>query len=575
MYRRWIKRVLDCSMALLGLIVLSPLLLVVYVWLTIANKGAGAIFTQERPGKDEKIFKLYKFKSMTDERDTEGNLLPDAQRLTKVGRFVRKTSIDELPQLWNVLKGDMSFIGPRPLTPIYLELFDEKQKRRHEVRPGITGWAQVNGRNLLPLSKKFEFDVWYVDHCSFRVDCKIFFMTIKNVLARNSVGEGQGNMKEIDDLGFLPKILAMKNNKMKKEIGSNFWLSQEELSEPLLSLDPKTLDCAGSDFVWTSTGRSAISLVLQSIEEEGIRSKRVLLPIFTCHTVVEPFIKNGYEVYPFYIDEHLRVMEKSLCQLIEKVQPSVLLFHNYFGFETCNLSQRFWGGIRENGIIVIEDCTQSLYSGFRCEYANFYIASIRKWCGVPDGGFAVRRKGVFTHKPIDYDKPLEKKKVEASLLKHDYIINDKGDKNSFLSAFKEAEMILNEQQQVYSISPISLRVQEALDISSLKKRRRKNYAQLFDAITRSKDGLRAALPEIKEDDQVVPLYFPIYCLNRKATQKLLASHDIYAPILWPCPQEFEQEKDNTAEYIYDNLLCIPIDQRYNSEDMERILEVLA
>ena len=187
MYRDVIKRVFDFLFALVGLIVLSPLLLVVWVWLTIANKGAGAIFTQERPGKDEKIFKLYKFKSMTDERDSEGNLLPDAERLTKVGQFVRKTSIDELPQIWNVLKGDMSFIGPRPLRVHYLPLYDDFQKRRHLVRPGITGWAQVNGRNNITWTEKFEFDVWYVDNLSFQLDLKIFFRTIKKVFNREGV----------------------------------------------------------------------------------------------------------------------------------------------------------------------------------------------------------------------------------------------------------------------------------------------------------------------------------------------------------------------------------------------------
>lgn len=187
MYRRYIKRGFDFEFALLGLIIVSPILLVVWVWLTIANKGAGAIFTQERPGKDEKIFKLYKFKSMTDERDSEGNLLPDAERLTKVGRFVRKTSLDELPQLWNVLKGDMSFIGPRPLRVHYLPLYDDFQKRRHLVRPGITGWAQVNGRNNITWTEKFEFDVWYVDNLSFQLDLKIFFRTIKKVFNREGV----------------------------------------------------------------------------------------------------------------------------------------------------------------------------------------------------------------------------------------------------------------------------------------------------------------------------------------------------------------------------------------------------
>lgn len=202
-YREYIKRVLDFVFALLLLILLSPLLLVVTIWLHFANKGARAFFTQERPGKDEKIFKLYKFKSMTDERDENGELLPNADRLTKVGKFIRATSIDELPQLWNVLRGDMSFIGPRPLLTWFLPLYDVKQRRRHEVRPGITGWAQVNGRNTAYYSQKFQMDVWYVDHLSLGLDLKILVMTVKNVFIAKDVGNGLQN--EVDDLGWASK----------------------------------------------------------------------------------------------------------------------------------------------------------------------------------------------------------------------------------------------------------------------------------------------------------------------------------------------------------------------------------
>lgn len=187
MYRHFLKRVLDFFGALVSIVFLSPLLLIVTVWLHFANKGAGAFFCQERPGKGEKIFKLYKFKSMTDERDSEGNLLTDAERLTKVGQFIRKTSIDELPQLWNVLKGDMSFIGPRPLLVKYLSLYTEEQKRRHEVRPGITGWAQVNGRNGISWGEKFSLDICYVNHISFMLDAKIFFITIRKVFIKEGV----------------------------------------------------------------------------------------------------------------------------------------------------------------------------------------------------------------------------------------------------------------------------------------------------------------------------------------------------------------------------------------------------
>ena len=169
------------------LAVIWPILLFVMLWLHFANKGTGIFFTQERPGKNGKIFKVIKFKTMTDKRDANGKLLSDAERLTKVGRFVRSTSVDELPQLFNVLKGDMALVGPRPLLPQYLSLYSKEQVRRHEVRPGITGWAQVNGRNAISWNKKFALDVWYVDHCSFLLDLKIIFLTIKKVFVREGI----------------------------------------------------------------------------------------------------------------------------------------------------------------------------------------------------------------------------------------------------------------------------------------------------------------------------------------------------------------------------------------------------
>ena len=211
MYKHFFKRVFDFFISLIVLICISPVLLFVTIWLHFANKGAGAFFLQERPGKDAKIFRVIKFKTMTDERDENGRLLPDAKRLTKVGRFVRSTSLDELPQLFNVLKGDMSLIGPRPLLPVYLMVFNDFQKRRHEVRPGISGWAQVHGRNHCKLSKKFEMDVWYVDHCTFSVDLKIIWATLMNVIKRSDVGEGASDMKDVDDLGFSDKIAELRS----------------------------------------------------------------------------------------------------------------------------------------------------------------------------------------------------------------------------------------------------------------------------------------------------------------------------------------------------------------------------
>ena len=198
MYKHFFKRFLDFGIALIALICISPILIVVTIWLHFANKGAGAFFFQERPGKDAKIFKVIKFKTMTDERDADGNLLPDADRLTKVGKFVRSTSIDELPQLINVLKGDMALIGPRPLLVQYLPLYSKEQARRHEVRPGISGWAQCHGRNAISWTEKFKLDVWYVDHVSLLTDLKVIFITIKKVVFKEDINQVGGEWATMD-----------------------------------------------------------------------------------------------------------------------------------------------------------------------------------------------------------------------------------------------------------------------------------------------------------------------------------------------------------------------------------------
>ena len=196
MYKHFFKRVLDFSISLIALVCISPILLVVTIWLHFANKGAGAFFLQERPGKGAKIFKVIKFKTMTDERGPDGELLPDAERLTKVGKFVRSTSIDELPQLINVLKGDMALIGPRPLLVKYLPLYSAEQMRRHEVRPGISGWAQCHGRNSISWTEKFKLDVWYVDHCTLWTDLQVIWITIMKVIKRADISEeGQATME--------------------------------------------------------------------------------------------------------------------------------------------------------------------------------------------------------------------------------------------------------------------------------------------------------------------------------------------------------------------------------------------
>lgn len=196
MYKKFLKRFLDFLISATVLLIIWPILLLITIFLHFANRGAGAFFTQSRPGKNGKIFKVIKFKTMTDEKDVNGKLLPDAQRITKVGKFIRSTSLDELPQLINVFKGDMALIGPRPLLPEYLPLYSKEQARRHEVRPGITGWAQVHGRNAISWQEKFRLDVWYVDHCSLAVDLKIIWLTIMKVVKREGISSSTSETME-------------------------------------------------------------------------------------------------------------------------------------------------------------------------------------------------------------------------------------------------------------------------------------------------------------------------------------------------------------------------------------------
>ena len=198
MYKYFFKRLFDFIISLIALLLIGWFLIIVAIWLHYANKGAGAFFFQERPGKDAKVFKVIKFKTMTDERDEDGNLLPDEKRLTKVGKIVRSTSIDELPQLINVLKGDMALIGPRPLLVQYLPLYSPEQARRHEVRPGISGWAQCHGRNAISWSEKFKLDVWYVDHCTLWTDIKVILITIKKVLFKEDINQVGGEWATMD-----------------------------------------------------------------------------------------------------------------------------------------------------------------------------------------------------------------------------------------------------------------------------------------------------------------------------------------------------------------------------------------
>lgn len=359
---------------------------------------------------------------------------------------------------------------------------------------------------------------------------------------------------------------------MLKEIGSNFWLSDNDTKNSIERLlSPEIFNCIGNDYVWLSTCRSAISLVIETIENRNLGiSKRVCLPAFTCHTVYEPFINAGYEIFPLHVDKNLKSDAQEILDCVLESKVGIVLFHRYFGFDTLDNINDIIPTLRKNNVIVIEDCTQSMYSNISRMNADYFVGSIRKWCGVPDGGFAVCKDNIIINKPLFHDSVLEKAKYEASMLKYDYIANEKGKKEDYLQKYAEAEEILNNQECFYSIAPLSIKVQNNQDLNMIKNKRRTNYKTLLNSLKKN-CKITPIFNEIP--DSVVPLYFPILCDNRKEIQTTLINNSIYAPIIWPkdenCPPVALD-----VDYIYEHILCIPIDQRYSTDDMERVSDIL-
>lgn len=361
---------------------------------------------------------------------------------------------------------------------------------------------------------------------------------------------------------------------MLQEIGSNFWLSEEEIFKgdiESLEFSPLELGFKGADCTWTSNGRAAINLVIKTIEKRNPDiNKSVCLPSFTCHTVYEPFIKAGYKVYTYPIGKDLMTSVQELVSAVIDSNVKVVLIHRYFGFDTLSEANDAISILRKNGIATIEDCTQSMYSEFPRLDTDYTVGSIRKWCGVPDGGFAICKNGELEYKPSDFDEKLGKTKIKASLGKYNYLFRKTGSKEDFLKLFQEAEDFLSKQDYIYNILPTSLYIQKNLDIKRLSNARRHNFNIILDGI-KGCEGITPIFESL--DDDVVPLYFPVLCKDRVSVQKKLANHNIYAPVVWPkhdnCPPITGE-----AEFIYEHILCIPIDQRYDDEDMQRIVSVL-
>ena len=357
---------------------------------------------------------------------------------------------------------------------------------------------------------------------------------------------------------------------MLSEIGSNFWLNPKQKYDKKTIGTPQQFNCKGVDYVWLSTGRSAIEFSIKTIEGRKPDLKKVaVLPSFTCDTVFEPFLKRGYDVYYYPVERDLTTTSDVILETAFKYDASIILFHRYFGFDTLDKQvDRMCDILRGRGKYTIEDCTQCLYSDIPRADSDFTVGSIRKWTGMPDGGFIVSHKMRLNNKPVSYDVDLENAKVEASYAKYRFLFEHQGDKGEMLAMYRKAEDILDDQTDFYAISEMSVKVQANLNKEELVLKRRENFELLSKIITSHIKPV-FHLGRNKE----VPLYFPVLVDDRASLQKHLVSNAIYAPVVWPKDDKQPMQCEG-AENAYNHLLCIPIDQRYGEDDMYRVVKVI-
>lgn len=353
---------------------------------------------------------------------------------------------------------------------------------------------------------------------------------------------------------------------MHKEIGSNFWFNRyKEMSNKEINLDFLNIEI--KDIAYFSTGRGAILYILKQIQKN---EKKALLPSFTCSTVIEPFIKENFDVNFYNINLDLTINKDSFLESLNEYEPTILLLHGYFGFNTLDNVKETIKELRKKGIIIIEDITQTFYSKFKHLTADYYICSLRKWAELPDGAIAINKNSLFLNKPNKFDFILEESKISAFHSKYMYMENHIGEKSTFLKKFAEAERILSNQKHIFSIGKVSRKIQANLDIDLLRKKRRENYI-ILDKYFKKTDIVDPVFKEFKEE--VVPLYYPIYTKGyREKVQSYLAENEIYAPIIWPKPKQIDKELNKTIDGIYNRILAIPCDQRYDVKDMKRIIK---
>jgi len=556
-YARFIKRLLDILCALLALLVFCWLYAIIAVLVRV-KLGSPIIFSQYRPGKNERIFKLYKFRSMTNERDENGDLLPDAVRLTKFGRVLRALSLDELPEAWNILKGDMSVVGPRPWSIYDLKYYSDRERKRFSVSPGLSGWAQVNGRNNAEWNDRLRLDIEYAENISFGMDLKIVFLTVKKMVKRSDVVvRGEGRTGEFAVFRLLEEQTSTEKDVLpSEEIGGFFELREE--ASPLSDLTPAAWLPKGEDSTYTFSGRDAILMAIDDINKsrrEPIRN--VYIPSICSGTMVEPFLEKGIKIERYAIDA-----DPEFTYSIDLNKNCDVFFAlQYFGPRNGELDCAI-RAFHERGIPVIEDITHSLLDNVPSSaFSDYCVASLRKWFGIPSGGYLMKRSGKLQIMPLLDSMSAVEGRIEVMRRKLDYLNGEPENKAELIELNQHYEAALI-YQRGFKIDPISAGVLRNLHIEEIRVQRRRNAKILFELL-QAVDEIEFAF-SYQVLDEICPLFLPVFVNNgsRDELKTYLEHRGIYCSIHWP-------ERMGVISCLNGRELSLVCDQRYGEEDMRR------
>lgn len=564
-YKIYMKRFLDIALSTIALIVLSPLLLLTATLVRI-KLGSPVVFKQPRPGKGEKIFYLLKFRSMTNEVGEDGRLLPDSQRLTKFGKFLRASSLDELLELINIIRGDMSIVGPRPLSIFYLPHYSTNLRKRHDVRPGLTGLAQVNGRNNLPWDDRFTMDIEYVNNVSFGLDVKIILGTVWKVLKHSDVAvRGANRIKDYGPYCVLKEEIAggEKTGNMKySEIGSYFWLDGVEKKENMKNQKSISWLPVMEDDCFTFSGRNAIAIAIRDILNRH-KIDTVFVPSYCCVSMLQEFIDRGLRIEFYNVGYE---GGRFTYQTPQCGNHSLVLIMSYFGLDT-SVAHKVIKKVQATGAIVIEDITHSLlHKDAVSESSDYVVASLRKWFPIPTGGWVGKKGSQISEKPEIESNHAVIEKIAAMHEKYYYLTGKIKSKENFLLKHATFENDLIHVDRLLKIDDTSLGILKGIDVNEVINQRRSNTKMLIDGLEDLETIISIPYVDLSVD---VPLFLPIFMEKEKrdSLRKYLIDRGIYCPVHWP-------EIMGAPVGVRENELSLICDQRYSNGDMSAIVHAI-